>query len=153
MPKKGGKKNAKTKGTDIEKRAVEYAGDMQEYAKILKSLGDRKVNLLLNDNTEIMGLIPGRFRKRVWMTTGDIVIISRREFQDTKVDILHKYNNDEVRILHKKGEIPDFFIDIDITERDENDDWAFDEDAESVTSEKKLPSDKDDDSEVDFDDI
>lgn len=155
MPKKKGKKNAKTKGTDIEKRSLEYAGDMQEYAKIIKSLGDRKVNLLLTDNTEIMGLIPGRFRKRVWMLSGDIVIIARREFQDGKVDILHKYNNEEVRLLHKKGEIPDFFIDTQSTEQEENDDWAFDDDAESVASERKLPSDieEDDDNEVDFDDL
>lgn len=154
MPKKKGKKNAKTKGIGVEKRILEYAGDMQEYAKIIKSLGDRKVNLLLTDNSEIMGLIPGRFRKRVWMLSGDVVIIARREFQDSKVDILHKYNNEEIRLLHKKGEIPDFFIDTQTTEHDENDDWAFDDDAESVASERKLPSDiEDDDSEVDFDDV
>lgn len=152
MPKKKGKKNTKTKPTDIEKRPLEFAGDMQEYGKITKSLGDRKVNLLLTDNTEILGLIPGRFRKRVWMLCGDIVIVARREFQDTKVDILHKYNNDEVRLLHKKGEIPDFFIDHQSTEQqEENEDWVFDDDACSVNSEKKLPSDTD--SEVDFDNL
>ena len=157
MPKKKGKKNTKTKGVNIEKRPLEYAGDMQEYAKITKSLGDRKVNLLLTDNTEILGLIPGRFRKKVWMLSGDIVIIARREFQDTKVDILHKYNNEEVRLLHKKGEIPDFFVDNQSTECDENEDWAFDDDAESINSEKKFPTDlsndesDDDDSNIDFD--
>lgn len=150
MPKKKGKKNTKTKGANIEKKPLEYAGDMQEYAKITKSLGDRKVNLLLTDNTEILGLIPGRFRKKVWMLSGDIVIIARREFQDTKVDILHKYNNEEVRLLHKKGEIPDFFVDNHSTECDENEDWAFDDDAENINSDLSNDESGDDDS-IDFD--
>lgn len=123
MPKKGGKKNGK--GSQItEKRPITLRGEMEEYAKIMKSLGDRRMTVVLPDSSEILALIPGRFRKRCWINVGDIVLISRREFQDTKVDIVHKYNSDELRKLFKKGEIPAFFLEAEAT-HDENDDCGI----------------------------
>ena len=65
---------------------------------------------MLPDKSEVMAIIPGRFRKRCWMKPGDVVIISRRSFQDTKFDVIYKYNEDEVRNLISYYEIPDFFI-------------------------------------------
>jgi translation initiation factor 1A len=32
---------------------------------------------------------------------GDVVLLSLRDFQDEKADIIHKYNNDEIRDLKK----------------------------------------------------
>lgn len=120
MPKKkGGKKGKKSGGESSVKRPLQFAEDMEEYAKIIKCLGDRRVIIILTDSTEIMGLIPGRFRKRVWMSVGDIVLISKREFEKDKVDIIHKYNQEEVRKLHKNHEIPEFFLD---TEAKQNED-------------------------------
>lgn len=120
MPKKkGGKKGKKSGGESSVKRPLQFAEDMEEYAKIIKCLGDRRVMIILTDSTEIMGLIPGRFRKRVWMSVGDIVLVSKREFEKEKVDIIHKYNQEEVRRLHKNNEIPDFFLD---TEAKQNED-------------------------------
>jgi translation initiation factor 1A len=46
-------------------------------------------------------------RKKVWITTGDIVLCGKREFQDEKVDIIHKYSADEARNLKQYGELPD----------------------------------------------
>jgi translation initiation factor 1A len=112
MPKKkkGGKKKGKSSQT-TEKRPLTLREEMQEYAKITTTLGDRRMTVVLPDSSEIMALIPGRFRKRCWMSVGDVVLISRRDFQDTKVDIVHKYNSDELSKLFKKGEIPAFFMD------------------------------------------
>lgn len=107
MVKKGGKK----KTFRIEKvKELLLAEDMQTYAKITKCLGDRKMILILPDKSEIMGLIPGRFRKRVWMNTGDIVLVSYREFESTKVDIIHKYSSEDTKKLVKLNEIPGFFL-------------------------------------------
>ena len=73
------------------------------------------MTVVLPDNSEILALIPGKFRKRCWMGVGDIVLVSRRDFQDGKVDIVHKYMPNEIQKLYKDGEIPDFFIDTNIT--------------------------------------
>jgi len=34
------------------------------------------------------------------------VLVSLRDYQDEKCDIIHKYTPDEARILKKKGELP-----------------------------------------------
>lgn len=114
--KKGNKKGKKTSPT---KRTLEFKDDMQEYARIIKILGDRKVTLMLPDHSEILGLIPGRFRKRCWMNSGDVVLISYRSFETTKVDIVHKYNQDEVVKLVKMEEIPMTFFEDKDTENEE----------------------------------
>lgn len=108
MPKKGGKKN---NSSNTEKRALLYKDDMQEYAKMTKMLGDRRIIVMLPDKTEVMAIIPGKFRKRCWMKNGDTLIVSRRDFQESKWDVCYKYNEDEVRLLIKKDEIPSFFAD------------------------------------------
>lgn len=108
MPKKGGKKN---NSSNTEKRALLYKDDMQEYAKMIKMLGDRRIMVMLPDKTEVMAIIPGKFRKRCWMKNGDTLIVSRRDFQESKWDVCYKYNEDEVRLLIKKDEIPSFFAD------------------------------------------
>ena len=84
---------------------------MQEYAKMTKMLGDRRIMVMLPDKTEVMAIIPGKFRKRCWMKNGDTLIVSRRDFQESKWDVCYKYNEDEVRLLIKKDEIPSFFAD------------------------------------------
>jgi translation initiation factor 1A len=45
-------------------------------------------------------------RNRVWISRGDIVLCGLRDFQDDKVDIIHKYNSDEIHQLQNLCEIP-----------------------------------------------
>jgi translation initiation factor 1A len=46
-------------------------------------------------------------RKKVWVTAGDIVLCGLRDFQNDKVDIIHKYSADEARNLKQYGELPE----------------------------------------------
>ena len=48
-----------------------------------------------------------RTGKKVWVSAGDIVLVGLREYQDDKVDIIHKYNADEARNLKQYGELPE----------------------------------------------
>jgi translation initiation factor 1A len=108
--KKRSKKNTKNRGDTTTKRALVFKQFQEEYAIITKKLGDRRVLLTMSDmTTEIMGIIPGRFRKRCWFDVGDLCLVSHREFQDGKVDIIYKYNPDERRELVSVGEIPPAF--------------------------------------------
>jgi translation initiation factor 1A len=108
MPKK---KGGKKKPDDNEKRSLVYKDDMQEYGIMTKMLGDRRIMVMLVDKTEIMAIIPGKFRKRCWMKAGDTLIVSRRDFQESKWDVCYKYNEDEVRVMVRKDELPSFFLD------------------------------------------
>jgi len=46
-------------------------------------------------------------RKKVWVNTGDVVLVGLREYQDEKADVILKYMADEARSLKAYGELPD----------------------------------------------
>jgi len=74
----------------------------EEYAYVKKLLGNCRVHLITNSGKEAIGVIRGTLRKftnRVIIEAGDIVVVSKREYQDSKVDIVHKYNADQVMNL------------------------------------------------------
>jgi translation initiation factor 1A len=111
MPKtkgKGGKnvKKGKKREGDGERRELLFREDGQEYAQVLRMLGDGRLALACYDNKPRVGLIRGTMRKRVWIVTGDIVLIGLREFQHDKADVIHKYTTDEARKLIEYKELP-----------------------------------------------
>jgi translation initiation factor 1A len=86
------------------KREVLLKDDFQEYGIVEKLLGDMRVMVLCSDSTTKICHIRGKFKRRVWINIGDTVLISIREFQDGKADIIHKYTSDEAEILKNKNE-------------------------------------------------
>ena len=79
----------------------------QEYAQVVKMLGNGRCECFCFDGVTRLGHIRGKMRKKVWITAGDIVLVGKREFQDEKVDIVHKYSADEARNLKQYGELPE----------------------------------------------
>lgn len=51
--------------------------------------------------------IRGKMRKKVWINQGDIILLSLRDFQDNKGDVILKYTADEARALKSYGELPE----------------------------------------------
>ena len=45
-------------------------------------------------------------RKKVWVAVGDIILVSLRDYQDAKADVILKYSADEARNLKTYGELP-----------------------------------------------
>jgi initiation factor 1A len=80
----------------------------EEYAYVKKLLGNCRVHLITNSGTESIGIIRGslrKFSKRIIIETGDIVVVSKRDYQVNKVDIMHKYNLDQVQTLISEQKI------------------------------------------------
>ena len=51
-----------------------------------------------NDKKTCVGKICGKLMKRMWMGNDDIVLVGLRDFQDDRVDIIHKYTyNDALK--------------------------------------------------------
>lgn len=82
--------------------------DYELYAYVIKLLGNCRVLVLCDNGNEAIGVIRGsmrRFNKRVLIETGDIIVVSTREYQDNKVDIVHKYNAEQCKILINNKEL------------------------------------------------
>eukprot|EP01028_Stygiella_incarcerata_P004133 TRINITY_DN1871_c0_g1_i2.p1 TRINITY_DN1871_c0_g1~~TRINITY_DN1871_c0_g1_i2.p1 ORF type:complete len:216 (-),score=99.75 TRINITY_DN1871_c0_g1_i2:328-975(-) len=88
------------------KRALPYKEEGQEYAAVLTMLGNGRLKALCVDGMERMAHIRGKMRKKVWIGTGDIILVSLREYQEDRCDVIMKYTADEARQLRREGEIP-----------------------------------------------
>ncbi len=93
-------------------------------------------------------------RKKVWINQGDIILLSLREFQDGKGDVILKYTADEARTLKSYGELPEN------AKINETDTFNQGEDGEAYFEFGDADSDEDSDEagpdgkkEVDIDDI
>tara|TARA_B100001758_G_C18392958_1_gene604071 strand:+ start:219 stop:743 length:525 start_codon:yes stop_codon:yes gene_type:complete len=100
------KKNKVLQNTKINEYNLD--NDTEEYAYVIKMLGNCRVNLVTNSGNNTIGIIRGTLRKfnnRVLIEKGDIVVVSKRGFQDNKVDIVHKYNREQVTILISENKL------------------------------------------------
>jgi len=46
---------------------------------------------------------------QIWIVPGDIILLSLRDFQDDRADVIHKYTADEARNLKTYGELKSDF--------------------------------------------
>ena len=126
MPRNETGGNKSKKGKNQVQPAIKYTplpeGELQHVCKVIKGTGNRRFRLsLLKDNRqdlsnfenskelftkELDGSLRGSIRKgrRHWVSAGDYVMISFRDFnlKDNKVDIIHKYSDDQKRYLKRK---------------------------------------------------
>jgi translation initiation factor 1A len=85
----------------------------EEYAYVKKLLGNCRVQLATGSGVEAIGIIRGtlrKFNKRVLIESGDIVVVSKRDYQESKVDIVHKYNADQVQCLIAEKKLSNILI-------------------------------------------
>ncbi|KAI0767986.1 nucleic acid-binding protein [Trametes elegans] len=107
MP-KGGKNRRRGKNeNDDDKRELVFREDGQEYAQVIKMLGNGRLEAQCFDGEKRLAHIRGKMRKKVWINQGDIILLSLREFQDDKADVIVKYTADEARSLKAYGELPE----------------------------------------------
>jgi len=107
----GGKKKKRGKNQqDVRNKKLEILKDDEtRYAKVLERKGGPYLSVRLLSGETVLGIIRGKMRRRVWMAINDIILVGIRDFQEGKVDILHKYPEEHVRQLVEMGEIPDYF--------------------------------------------
>lgn len=69
-------------------------------------LGASRIKVVCADGKSRMGRIPGKIRKRLWIRTGDLVIVRPWSFQDEKSDIVWRYTKTQAANLSRKRLIP-----------------------------------------------
>ena len=109
MPnKKGGKKYKKNKKKIfIDTKVLRKKEEGQEYAQIIKCNGNCRFQVKVFDGKERLAILCGTMRKRGWLSNNDIVLVSLRDFEDSKCDIIDRYDEIQFYKLKDLGEIPE----------------------------------------------
>jgi|SRR5579862_3353974 translation initiation factor 1A len=99
-------------------------------------LGNGRLEAQCFDGEKRLAHIRGKLRKKVWINQGDIILLSLREFQDAKADVILKYTADEARNLKAYGELPETakINETDTFPADGDEEISFDFDIEDVSS-------------------
>ena len=106
--KTGGSKHKKRKkgsGVEIERELI-FKEDCQEYAQAVRMLGNCKLECQCFDGITRLGHIRGKIKKKARIITGDIILLSLRDFEDNKCDFLARYDEKEIKKLKELGHIP-----------------------------------------------
>jgi translation initiation factor 1A len=139
--KKGGNKTKKQKKNPVNneerKLVLKDEMDLQEYAQINKLFGNGRFEANCFDGKIRLAHARGNLKKKkVFVKAGDVVIVSLREFEDAKCDVIYVYKPKEIRELKKMGEIPQTITE-DLVVETEDKDIGIDFDEEDEEDEKK----------------
>ena len=91
---------------DLRNRELLLKTEDQAYAKVTRLLGNCQVEAFCYDGQTRRCIIRGNMRRRIWVATGDIILVGLRGFQNGTADIIHKYTSDEARSLVGIGQVP-----------------------------------------------
>lgn len=112
MPKNktgGNNKHKKNKGDRPDDGPLVLASDqpIEEgsewlYGQVTKKLGGSAFEVVFSDGKNGRALIPGAFKKRVWISVGEVVLVNKTELG---YYITHRYSNDHANQLRQKDMI------------------------------------------------
>lgn len=105
---KGGKKYKKS-GKTNETRELVFKEDGQEYAQVSALLGSSRLRVQCADGVSRLCTIRGKLVRRAWVSLRDIILVSLRDFEEGKCDMIHKFSSDEARNLQLYKELPAAF--------------------------------------------
>lgn len=101
---KKGKKNIPEEDTST--RRLEFKDKDQDYAIVIKLLGNKRVMVLTNEGKEIISRISPKFKRmKIWIQVDDLVLISIRDNEEDKSDIIHRYTSIETKKLIDKNQL------------------------------------------------
>ena len=84
--------------------------DEQEYAYISDVHGDGRYGLICYDKVKRLGIMRGSLKRRIRAKKSELVLVSLRDYQDSKCDIIAHYKPEEVDKLVKAKEMSYSFV-------------------------------------------
>ncbi len=102
---KRGKNNAEEHMTDEEiAKKVRLPKGNEVMGVVESRLGYGRMSVVCSDKKVRVCRVPGRFKRRIWIREGDVVVVQPWEFEGhRKGDVVHKYRLVEVDWLRRKG--------------------------------------------------
>lgn len=127
--KRGGKKVKKYKKHPVVQsiKDVTIKEDGQEYATVTKVLGGGRYSAQCYDGKERLAHKRGALSRgpnKAIIAQGDILLVSLRDYQDSKCDIIGKYSAAHIRELIRISELPTAAVQI--GKDDDDDQMSFD---------------------------
>lgn len=157
MPnKKGGKKYKSQKKQFDDSKVTNLKDDGQSYGIVTDVLGNCRFKCTLDTGNKVLGILCGRLRKRrVWVKKNDLVLVGLRDFEESKVDIIGKYDESEYEYLKNTETCLDLLLK-DKEESNIEDSINFEENHELGYEEQRLSDmseGHDDGDDVDIEDL
>jgi translation initiation factor 1A len=162
----GGKKGRGKKNAPKASKELIYKVEGESnYGKITAVNGNGRYKILNIDGITRTGILRGAMRKGKQRCTrivlGDLVLTTPWEFQDEKCSIIHKYESDDCKKLIKSKEIPDNFLQDDVTTNEcdfnpfdiSSSDDSDDEKDDSSDEKQDIPNELLHDKSINLDDI
>lgn len=95
------------------KRDLMEPEDGQSFAIVQDMLGNGRVRVLCQDKMVRTGRIRGSMRKysgKVLIERNDLVVVATRDFDSDTVDVIHKYNQDEIHYMMRHDLLPEVMM-------------------------------------------
>jgi len=98
----------KRKGLEDEKpKEAPLPGEGTLVCVVEKLLGGDYLLARCSDGTRRVTRIPGKYRRRLWVKEGDVVLVAPWDLKpDSKCDLVYRYTFDEAKRLAEKGLLP-----------------------------------------------
>lgn len=104
-------RNAKKRtGRQEKNRTIFEPDDSQDYAIVTSMLGNGRLMATCSDGVSRMARIRGSMRKyggKVIIQPGDLILVAKRDYEEDKVDVFHKYSHEEVHDLMRWDYLPE----------------------------------------------
>lgn len=147
--KKGGKKHKRNKNAGFQTKELRFKEEGQEYAQVSKCCGNCRFEVLCFDGIQRKATLCGAMRKRQFINSGQVVLVSLRDFEDGKCDIIDSYDDTQFRKLKQQGCIPESIKLEQDNEFEDLEDNGFDFEVSHNSGEE----DEEDEEEIDLDEI
>jgi translation initiation factor 1A len=79
--------------------------DEQEYAFVMSVFGDGRYELMCYDKVKRLGILRGSLRRTARIQKNDVVLVSLRDFQSNKCDIVAHYSEEDLDKLIRGNKI------------------------------------------------
>ena len=106
---RGGKRHSKMKTYSLDD-LIPSKDDNQSYAYVSQKYGDGRYSIMCYDKVTRMGIVAGKLKKSSRIDKGALVLVSLREFQDDKCDIIYHYTAEDIDKLTKSNNINQGFV-------------------------------------------
>ncbi|MEM1526751.1 MAG: translation initiation factor aIF-1A [Ignisphaera sp.] len=91
-------------------KSITLPGEGQVICVVEEVIGADHVKVRCMDGVSRVCRIPGKFRRKTWISEGNVVLVAPWDFQPNKGDIIHRYEKDEIKKLVNMNMVSREFI-------------------------------------------